>query len=141
MAWVKIPKEHHALFLAALPSAPRPTTVPMFGGLFASVNGNMACGLFARSVMVRLAEPYRSEALALDGASLFDPMGRGAKDDSDRVMLPEDVMHERDELRMWIQRALAHTATLPNKAVSRRPAARASTSRSARSRTPRRRPA
>jgi hypothetical protein len=106
--------------------------------------------------MVRLGEPSRGEALALDGACLFDPMGRGAKHDSDRVMLPEDVMHERDELRMWLQRALDYAATLPNKAKAkpaakakpvakakptRRPAARASTSRSARSRTPRRRPA
>jgi hypothetical protein len=165
MAWVKIPKEHHPLFLAALPNAPRSAVTPMFGGLCASVNGNMACGLFGRSVMVRLGDTDRAAALALDGASVFDPMGRGARHGEDKVMLPEAVMAERDELRSWLQRALDHTATLPRNAgktaskpaakpakaskpsktnkpkLTRRPAAPASTSRSARSRKPRRRPA
>jgi hypothetical protein len=37
--------------------------------------------------MLLLPEPDRAEALALEGASLFDPMGNG-RVRSDKVMLP-----------------------------------------------------
>ncbi|HUJ61811.1 MAG TPA: TfoX/Sxy family protein [Kofleriaceae bacterium] len=124
MAWVKVPKENHPIFRAALPAQPRSTIMPMFGGLAATVNGNIACGLFGRSVMVRLGDAERAEALALDGASPFDPMGTGAVR-GDKVMLPESVMDDRDELRAWLQRALDHAATLPKKAAKKaRPAGR-----------------
>lgn len=100
------------------------------------VNGNIACALFGRSVMVRLGDAELTEALALDGASVFDPMGRGAPRE-DKAMLPEDVLGDPAELRSWLQRALDHTATLPRKApkigkvtkrktpASRKPAAKA----------------
>jgi hypothetical protein len=64
--------------------------------------------------MVLLGEADRTEALALDGAALFDPMGDG-RARSDKVMLPEDVFHDPDELRQWIARAFAFTAALPRK--------------------------
>src|SRR5512135_3130437 len=113
MAWVKIPKEHHPLFMDALPKVPRSIVKPMFGGLCAMVNGNMACGLFARTAIVRLGQTELEEVLAMDGAQIFDPMGRGAM--KDMAMLPEDVFAERAELRGWLQKALDHTATLPSK--------------------------
>jgi TfoX/Sxy family transcriptional regulator of competence genes len=116
MAWVKVPKENHSIFRTALPAQPRSTTIPMFGGLCATVNGNIACGLFGKSVMVRLGDA-RAAALALDGASAFDPMGRGARHGEDKVVLPESVLADRDELRSLLQRALDHTATLPRKAT------------------------
>src|SRR5580693_8778092 len=84
MAWVKVPPEHHPLFRAALPDDRRVQTLNMFGGIAAKVNGNVFAGLFGRSVMVFLTEPKRSEALALDGATWFDPMGDG-KRRSDKV--------------------------------------------------------
>lgn len=124
MAWVKIPKENHPLFLKALPKTPRSTTQAMFGGICAMVNGNMACGLFGRSVMVRLSADDRAEALELDGASLFDPMGKGPAKNEDKVLLPEQVMDEPAELRAWLQRSLDFTATLPKKA--KKPAAKRS---------------
>jgi hypothetical protein len=133
MAWIKIPKEHHPIFMNALPKQPRSTILPMFGGLAAMVNGNIGCALFGRSVMVRLGDKDLEEALALDGASVFDPMGRGAPRE-DKAMLPEDVLGDPAELRSWLQRALDHTATLPKKApkitkrktpASRKPVAKA----------------
>src|SRR5579872_2368287 len=77
MAWVKVPPEHHPIFHAALPKDPRVETLKMFGGVAAKVNGNLFAGLFGRSTMLLLAEPDRAEALGLEGASLFDPMGDG----------------------------------------------------------------
>jgi TfoX/Sxy family transcriptional regulator of competence genes len=114
MAWVKIPKEHHDLLRAALPRDPRISTLNMFGGLAAMVKGNMFGGTFGRSAIARLAPDDLAEALKLDGAELFDPMGRGAVM-RDMVFFPESVMDEPDELRAWMQRAFAYSVTLPQK--------------------------
>jgi TfoX/Sxy family transcriptional regulator of competence genes len=123
MAWIKVPPEHHPLFRAALPSDPRVETQAMFGGVAAKVNGHLFAGLFGRSTMVLLAEPDRAAALALEGAAMFDPMGNG-RARSDKVMLPERVMHDPPELRGWIARAFQAAAALPEKA-SKSKAARA----------------
>lgn len=113
MAWVKIPPEHHPLFYAALPKDPRVETLLMFGGVAARVNGNVFAGLFGRSTMIWLPVEERDEALALEGAGPFDPMGDGRR--SDKVMLPEDVMHEPDELARWLRKAFNAAAELPPK--------------------------
>jgi hypothetical protein len=112
------------VFRAALPRDPRVETLQMFGGVAAKVNGHFFAGLFGRSAIVFLGEAERAEALALDGAGLFDPMGDG-RARSDKVMLPEDVFHDPDELRQWIARAFAHCAALPRKtkAPARKPSA------------------
>ncbi len=112
MAWVKIPKENHPLFRACLPSDRRISTVNMFGGVAAKVNGQMFAGLFARSAIVKLSEPDQKAALALDGAEVFDPMGNG-RVMRDTILLPESVMEEPDELRAWLRKAFAHTSNLP----------------------------
>ena len=123
MAWVKVPLENHPLFRAALPVDPRVQTMNMFGGIAATVNGNMFAGLFARSVVLQLtSDADRAEALALDGAGPFDPMGNG-RVMSDKIMLPESVMDEPAELRAWIARAFEACAKLPRK-VKKQPAAR-----------------
>ena len=114
MAWIKVPPEHHPLFLAALPRDPRVETQAMFGGVAARVNGHIFAGLFGRSTMVLLPEPDRAEALALEGAEMFDPMGDG-RARSDKVTLPEAVMDDPPELRRWIARAFEAAAALPPK--------------------------
>jgi hypothetical protein len=116
MAWVKVPPEHHPLFLAALPKDRRVETMQMFGGVAARVNGHVFAGLFGRSTMVWLDDADRAAALALEGAAPFDPMGDG-RVRSDKVMLPEAMMEEPDELRGWIARAFAAAARLPPKAA------------------------
>jgi TfoX/Sxy family transcriptional regulator of competence genes len=127
MAWVKVPPEHHPIFLEALPKDRRVETMKMFGGVAARVNGHIFAGLFGRSVMVWLPEAERAAALALEGAGPFDPMGDG-RARSDKVMLPESMMEEPDELRLWIGRAFKGAAALPPKAAkparARRPAAK-----------------
>ncbi len=114
MAWVKVPREHHPIFRAALPKDPRIETLAMFGGVAAKVNGNFFAGLFGRSVMLDLPEKDRAEALALEGAGPFDPMGDG-RAKSDKVMLPEAFMEEPAELRAWLKRAFDAAARLPPK--------------------------
>jgi TfoX/Sxy family transcriptional regulator of competence genes len=114
MVWVKIPAEHHPIFRDAVPRDPRVTLVHMFGGIAALVNGNMFGGLFARSVVVKLSAADQERAEALDGTEPFDPMGNG-RVMKDALLLPESVMDEPAELRGWLARALAYTATLPAK--------------------------
>ncbi len=114
MAWVKIPPEHHPLFIAALPDDPRVETMKMFGGVAAKVNGHIFAGLFGRSAMLWLPEAERAKALALPGASMFDPMGDG-RARSDKVMLPESMMGKPADLRKWIARAFEAAAELPAK--------------------------
>ena len=123
MAWVKVPPENRPVFLAALPDDSRVEAVAMFGGVAARVNGHLFAGLFGRSTMLWLPEPDRAAALALDGATMFDPMGDG-RVRSDKVMLPESVMRNPKDLRAWIARAFNAAAMLPKKAAKSAPAAR-----------------
>jgi TfoX/Sxy family transcriptional regulator of competence genes len=121
MAWVKVPPENHPVFHAALPKDPRVETMKMFGGVAAKVNGHLFAGLFGRSTMVWLQEPDRAAALALEGATMFDPMGDG-RARSEKVMLPERFMSNPAELRRWIARAFKGAAALPAKASKKAPA-------------------
>jgi len=114
MAWVKIPKENHPLFLAALPSDRRISTINMFGGIAAKVNGQMFAGLFGRGAIVKLSPADQQVALAIDGAERFDPMGN-KRIINDTILLPETVLDEPDELKSWLRKALEFTATLPPK--------------------------
>ena len=114
MAWTKIPPENHPLFRAALPKDPRIETLQMFGGVAAKVNGNLFGGTFGRSVMLMLSENDRAEALALDGAAPFDPMGNGAMR-SDKIQMPESIMDDTDELHAWVRRSFEYAATLPKR--------------------------
>jgi hypothetical protein len=123
MGWVKIPKENHPLFHACLPRDPRISTVNMFGGVAAKVNGQMFAGLFGRGAIVKLSAPDQQTALALDGAAMFDPMGDG-RIMHDTVLLPESVMDESGELRKWLRKAFDYTSTLPAK--TKRPTAKPS---------------
>jgi TfoX/Sxy family transcriptional regulator of competence genes len=123
MAWVKVPAEHHPIFVAALPKDARVETMKMFGGVAAKVNGNVFAGLFGLSTMVLLPEAERAEALALKGAAPFDPMGDG-RARSEKVMLPARLMKEPAELKRWIARAFKGASALPPKAAKKKPAAK-----------------
>jgi TfoX/Sxy family transcriptional regulator of competence genes len=114
MAWVKVPAEHHPLFLAALPKDERVVTMKMFGGVAAKVNGNVFAGLFGASTMIWLPDDERAAALALEGATPFDPMGDG-RARSDKVMLPARFMKDPAELRRWVARAFKAALELPAK--------------------------
>jgi hypothetical protein len=82
------------------------------------VNGHIFAGLFGRSVMLYLDEPEHAEALALEGAGPFDPMGDGRRM-SGKVMLPEAMMDEPAELKAWIGRAFAAASKLAPKAAKK----------------------
>jgi TfoX/Sxy family transcriptional regulator of competence genes len=111
MAWVKIPPE--APIFPRASEGSRIHTMKMFGGVAATVNGNMFAGLFGLSTIIWLPEDQRETALALKGASMFDPMGDGRK--SDKVMLPVAMMMKPADLKKWIAKAFKAAAELPAK--------------------------
>ena len=110
-----------ATFLTEGAKDPRIQTLNMFGGVAAKISGKMFAGLFGRSAIVRLTGADYDEAVALDGAEKFDPMGRGPS--KDMVMLPEDIFHDDEALHAWLVRAMKSTAASGAKpATSAKPA-------------------
>lgn len=92
---------------------------PMFGNLAAFVNENqqMCAGLFGSSVGLRLAEDERDALLAVPGAGPFGPEGRPMKE---YVAIPHDWRTTEADgggaaVDTWIDRAVAHTESLPPK--------------------------
>ena len=112
MAWQKIPKEHKPLFLDVLPKDDRIEVIHMFGGIAATINRNMAAGLWANSFMVRVDAKAYARALK-KGAEPFNPMGRNPM--KDMVLLPEGTLAKKAEARRWLQLAIDFTSTLPPK--------------------------
>jgi TfoX/Sxy family transcriptional regulator of competence genes len=91
----------------------------MFGGFAAKANGHMFGGTFGRSVMLMLSDTDRPTALALEGAALFDPMGKGAWH-SDKVQMPEALMDDAEGLKQWVRRAFDYAVALPAKAEKKK---------------------
>ena len=85
----------------------------MFGYPAAFANGNMICGLFQDSVVVRLGREGASSAIAHDRARQFAPLPGRAM--TGYVLVPDDDVRDPTALAAWLRRALAFTLTLPNK--------------------------
>jgi hypothetical protein len=94
----------------------------MFGYPAAFVNGNMFAGLHQESVVVRLSEPERAEALSV-GASLFEPMpGRPMRE---YVVVPPAEVEDGERLSGWLDLAFRFVAAMPVKEAKPRKAKRA----------------
>lgn len=125
MPWVKIPKENHAVFEAALPLDDRITVKAMFGGLAAMLRGQMMGGLFGTSAIVRLSDADQAALIALGGKP-FDPMENG-RVMSQTLVLPQGEFDDRDKLRAWLHKAHAHVGSLPVKPPKKASAKKAAT--------------
>lgn len=84
----------------------------MFGGVAFLLRGNMACGVIADDLMVRVGPEIHAEALAEPGARLFDFTGRPMKG---WVVVAGEAVAEEGALRAWVQRGVAFAGTLPAK--------------------------
>ena len=73
-SWKKSPQELVDQFTDALPTHPDLVRKPMFGYPAAFVNGNMVCGLFQDSVVVRLGKEGAAEVVTKGTAHPFAPM-------------------------------------------------------------------
>lgn len=113
--WKKSPAELAERFAAALPNHPGIVRKPMFGYPAAFTNGNMVCGLFQDSVVVRLGREGAAAAVAEGRAQYFAPIpGRTM---TGYVLVPVAEAQEPKALAAWLQQALDFTLTLPRKAA------------------------
>jgi TfoX/Sxy family transcriptional regulator of competence genes len=122
--WRKSPPELIAAFKDALPLDPRVEPRQMFGYPCAFVGGNMFTGMHQESLIVRLSESDRAEAISRHGASTFEPMpGRPMRE---YVALPARIVASPKDLAAWMARALDYAGGLPPKVkkAEAKPAAR-----------------
>ena len=108
----KSPPELVERFAAVMDRYPDAERKKMFGYPAAFVGGNMATGLFADSWVVRLPDAEIAEAKAA-GADGFEPMpGRPMKS---FVVIPSVDVADDAAIASWVERGLAHAASMPAK--------------------------
>ncbi len=102
-----------AIFDRVVPSDPDVSRRKMFGWPAAFVGGRMFTSLHRESVVIRLEPAQLAEFLLLPGAHPFEPMpGRPM---TGYALAPVPMLADEPELRVWLERALAYTRTLPPK--------------------------
>ena len=84
----------------------------MFGGICHLLNGNMFCGVYKDSLILRLGEENAERALRLSFVKPFDITGRPMKG---WVMVEEDGFNKEEELETWLNQAKELVRTLPAK--------------------------
>jgi len=118
----KSPEALVAIFDEVVPGPPA-TKRKMFGFPAGFVNGNMFMGLFEDSMILRLPAKLREELIQLQGAKPFEPMaGRVSKE---YVVLPERLIHDREQLSSWAGKALAYGESLVPKSAKTKSKAKA----------------
>ena len=85
----------------------------MFGYPAGFVGGNMAFGLYADRIMLRLPEDERTRLLG-EGWQPFEPMpGRVMRE---YLTLPAELAADQSRAKEWLQRSADYTRGLPAKA-------------------------
>jgi TfoX/Sxy family transcriptional regulator of competence genes len=84
----------------------------MFGGVGFLVNGNMACGVHKKDMIVRVGPENHKDALARPHTHIFDMTGRPM---AGWVMVEPEGCATENDLKGWIQQGLAFAHTLPAK--------------------------
>jgi hypothetical protein len=111
-SFTKSPPELVERFASVMDRYPDAQRKKMFGYPAAFVGGNMATGLFAEQWVVRLPDA-EIEAAKAAGAGSFEPMpGRPMKA---FVVIPAADVADDAAIARWVERGLAHAATLPAK--------------------------
>ena len=111
-SFTKSPPELVARFAAVLDRYPDAERKQMFGYPAAFVGSTMATGLFAEQWVVRLPDGEIAEAKAA-GAGSFEPMpGKPMKA---FVVIPAADVPDDTAIAGWVERGLAHAASMPAK--------------------------
>jgi TfoX/Sxy family transcriptional regulator of competence genes len=110
------PKSPPALvdrFDAVAAEHPEATRRVTFGYPCLYVGGNMVSGLFGARWHVRLGAEETAELLKEPGAAPFEPMpGRPM---TGFTLMPDAAVEDDAAVRRWVERAIAHGATMPVK--------------------------
>ena len=111
-SWDKSPTELVERFDQVMSTRPMASLRKMFGYQAAFVNGNLASGLHQTTWFVRLSEPDAAELTAAGGGSFAPMPGRPMRG---YVLLTEADAADPSAAGAWVDRAIAHVATLPPK--------------------------
>ncbi len=112
-AWRKSPPELVAKLDALLKHAPDAERRMMFGFPCAFLQGNMFTGLHQEQLFLRLSEVDKAEFLEIPGSTPFAPVkGRVM---SEYVTVPESMLADEGQLKIWLARSLAYARSLPVK--------------------------
>jgi TfoX/Sxy family transcriptional regulator of competence genes len=84
----------------------------MFGGVGFLLNGNMCVGVWQNSLIARIGLDAYASALTEPHVTEFDVTGRAMKG---WVMVEPDGLANYEQLRAWMERAVAFVKTLPTK--------------------------
>ena len=110
--WDKSPPDLVDRFMEVTAARPAVTFRKMFGYPAAFLNGNLTTGLHQATWFVRLSESDAAELLG-GGGGPFEPMpGRAMR--GYIVLSPADAA-DVGAAGAWVDRAIAHVATLPPK--------------------------
>jgi TfoX/Sxy family transcriptional regulator of competence genes len=111
--WTKAPEKLVAFFEEIMGGCPGVELKKMFGYPVAFTNGQMACGVFQDSLMMRLSDSDRKTFLEKYDTKLFEPMpGRPMKE---YVLIPATLMNETKQLKPWLEKSLAYAGSIPKK--------------------------
>ncbi len=115
--WERSPDDLVDLFRRTVAAFPQAEGRKMFGYPCVFVNGNMAAGLFGRSLFVRLGPEDLARLLKIKGAAPFAPMpGRIMRE---YAVVPPDFLRPGGPLREWVEKALGFASSLPAKRKAR----------------------
>jgi hypothetical protein len=113
MKWRKSPNALVQAFDHCLPVVAGVERKAKFGYPCAFVNGHLFCGLHQDGIIVHLPEARR-DALVAAGATVFEPMpGQAMKE---YVVVPTEIVQDRERLRALLGEALAHASSRVAKA-------------------------
>lgn len=113
MKWTPAPAELVKLFGELTEGLEGAEKRKMFGYPCCFANGNMFAGLHQKNMIIRLSEEERFEFKESFGAEQFVPMpGRVMKE---YMVIPGKVLEDVESLRLWLNKSLNYTKTLPVK--------------------------
>jgi hypothetical protein len=116
MKWHKSPDALVQAFDHCLPVVAGVQRKAMFGYPCASLNGHLFCGLHQDGIIVHLPDARR-DALVAEGARLFEPVpGEAMKE---FVVVPTEMVDDRERLRALLGEALAYASSLGPKAIEK----------------------
>jgi len=84
----------------------------MFGGIGYLLNGNMACGVHKKCLIVRVGPDRYPAALKQDHTKVFNITGRPM---TGWVMVSPEGIADEQNLKQWVQQGVEFASTLPPK--------------------------
>lgn len=120
MKFVKAPPENVELLDRVVGALPGTMKRPMFGYAAYFAGGNLAVGLFADGVCMRLSDEDRAAAFKIAGVEAFAPMeGRVMKE---YAFFTKAALKDEKRLKKWAEKSVEFTLSKPKKKPAKKKA-------------------